>query len=177
MVTFGYSHRARNTILSLVNDTGDRLEDPAAIESEIIGYYQRLLGTGFAQKTDPHDVLSVAIVQKVLELAGNAQTTQPHRNYRISMLSKKRAKRAERRPGKPPGISVKELSGEKKNLTMYTTNRTQYKKFGEISKQSTNFKRQNRTTDHISVAALSIERLQEYERTRIQRNQEIEYQL
>ncbi|KAE9457674.1 hypothetical protein C3L33_10411, partial [Rhododendron williamsianum] len=31
---------------------GERLEDPAAIETEILGYYQKLLGTDFAEKRD-----------------------------------------------------------------------------------------------------------------------------
>lgn len=34
------AHRVRNTILSLESDQGERLEDPVAIETEILGYYQ-----------------------------------------------------------------------------------------------------------------------------------------
>lgn len=59
------AHRARNTILSLVNDQGVRLEDPIAIEAEILGYYKQLLGTGFAQKWDPNAALTAAISHKV----------------------------------------------------------------------------------------------------------------
>ncbi|KAH7852648.1 hypothetical protein Vadar_027409 [Vaccinium darrowii] len=59
------AHRARNTILSLANDQGVWLEDPIAIEAKILGYYQRLLGTSFAQKWDPIVALSAAISHKV----------------------------------------------------------------------------------------------------------------
>lgn len=54
--------RDRNTILSLVTDQGERLEDSVAIEAEILGYYQRLLGTNFAEKRDG------AITKKVPQL-------------------------------------------------------------------------------------------------------------
>ncbi|XP_058185702.1 uncharacterized protein LOC131302927 [Rhododendron vialii] len=45
-----HAHRVKNNILSLVNDQGVRLEDPVAIEEEILGYYQRLLGSDFMYK-------------------------------------------------------------------------------------------------------------------------------
>lgn len=59
------AHRVRNTILSLVTDQGERLDDPVAIEAEILGYYQRILGTDFAEKRDASDVLTGAITKKV----------------------------------------------------------------------------------------------------------------
>lgn len=43
------SHRVRNTILSLLTDQGIRLETPAHIEKEILGFYQRHLGTASVQ--------------------------------------------------------------------------------------------------------------------------------
>lgn len=59
------AHRVRNTILSLVNDQGVRLEDPSDIEAEILGYYQGLLGIEFRQKRDATVELSAAIQHKV----------------------------------------------------------------------------------------------------------------
>lgn len=38
------AHRVRNTILNLVSTQGDILDDPAAIEGEILGYYQSKKG-------------------------------------------------------------------------------------------------------------------------------------
>ncbi|KAG5562581.1 hypothetical protein RHGRI_005341 [Rhododendron griersonianum] len=42
-----------------------RLEDPVAIEEEILRYYQRLLGSEFMQKQDASEVLSAAMLKKV----------------------------------------------------------------------------------------------------------------
>lgn len=60
-----HAHRVKNTILSLVNDQGVRLEDPVAIEEEILGYYQRLLGSDFMHKQDASEALSAAMLKKV----------------------------------------------------------------------------------------------------------------
>ncbi|KAH7857816.1 hypothetical protein Vadar_016806 [Vaccinium darrowii] len=60
------AHRVRNTILSLVNDQGVRLEDPSDIEDEILGYYQGLLGSEFTQKRDATVELSAAIQHKMM---------------------------------------------------------------------------------------------------------------
>lgn len=59
------AHRARNSIFSLVNAHGVRLEEQDAIEAEIIGYYQGLIGTSFDHKWNASEVLSAAVTTKV----------------------------------------------------------------------------------------------------------------
>lgn len=48
-----------------MTDQGERLEVDVAIEAEILGYYQRILGTDFVEKRDASDVFSRAITKKV----------------------------------------------------------------------------------------------------------------
>ncbi|KAG5557276.1 hypothetical protein RHGRI_007518 [Rhododendron griersonianum] len=59
------AHRARNTILSLQNGEGLLLEDLVAIRSEILGYYEGLLGTPFSNRVDAKLQLQNAILSKV----------------------------------------------------------------------------------------------------------------
>lgn len=44
------SHRMRNKILSICDEDGNRLEDPKAVEGEIIRFYKQMLGSKFVQK-------------------------------------------------------------------------------------------------------------------------------
>lgn len=49
----------------MVSTQGDILDDPAAIEGEILGYYQNLLGSPFSQRRDACETLAAAIQKKV----------------------------------------------------------------------------------------------------------------
>ncbi|KAH7867459.1 hypothetical protein Vadar_033759 [Vaccinium darrowii] len=69
------AHRVRNSILSLATDQGVRLEDPNAIEAEILGYFQGLLGTGFAGKWDPSEALHTALLHKRMAFYGRCAWT------------------------------------------------------------------------------------------------------
>lgn len=60
------SHRVRNTILSLITDQGVRLENPADIEQEILGFYQKHLGTASTQRVDAANALTGVIQKTVL---------------------------------------------------------------------------------------------------------------
>ncbi|KAH7834595.1 hypothetical protein Vadar_017721 [Vaccinium darrowii] len=74
------AHKVRNTILSLVNAQGIRLERPKDIEAEILGYYRNLLGTEFNLRRDASTELSAAIQRKV-----PPEMREGKRQVRISM--------------------------------------------------------------------------------------------
>lgn len=59
------AHRVRNTILSLVNNQGATLDNPEAIEEEILNYYKGLLGSPFSQKRDACGTLEVVIKKRI----------------------------------------------------------------------------------------------------------------
>ncbi|KAI8571983.1 hypothetical protein RHMOL_Rhmol01G0163300 [Rhododendron molle] len=59
------SHRARNTILSLIDSSGCLIGDPKAVKQEILGYYVGLLRTAFDGKVDAMPTRNLAIQSKV----------------------------------------------------------------------------------------------------------------
>lgn len=61
------TQRTRNKVLSLVNSAGTRLEDPTEIESEILGYFEGLLGTSFHGSGNYSVELNRAISNKIPE--------------------------------------------------------------------------------------------------------------
>lgn len=57
----------RNTILSVENTEGIRLEDPIEVQQEILGYFTNLLGTTFGSRVDACGILGMAISKPVPE--------------------------------------------------------------------------------------------------------------
>lgn len=61
------THMMRNTILSMENTEGIRLEDPIEVQQEILGYFTNLLGTTFGSRVDARGILGMAISKPVPE--------------------------------------------------------------------------------------------------------------
>lgn len=59
------SHIVRSKILSISYENGNRLEEPAATKTEILGFYKKLLGEKFNLKMSSAGVMSSLVTSKV----------------------------------------------------------------------------------------------------------------